>query len=223
MDEIHASDFEDLDDAEFDSLELEVARLTSAWEIANLRGQNAIWHDDQHIGEKRRELWADKHPALNMADQLAHRAKPVVDNLEGNALWHPITTPVIEVSPDNTKARGVWWSVGFESLAKFREEPMAILSVGMVPGTHVRQDGEWRILAGTWQRTVKSDYLVGWIDGHEFTNTRPPLTLEQDRAFLGRYAYWKDGVRQPVPEPPRADTWEQFPDETDDGWQRVNL
>ena len=55
------------------------------------------------------------------------------------------------------------------------------------------------------------------------SNTRPPLTPEEDRARLGRFAYQKDEVRRPVPEPPRDDTWEVFPDEADPSWQFVNL
>ena len=47
--------------------------------------------------------------------------------------------------------------------------------------------------------------------------------IEQDRAGFGRYAYRKEEIRQPVPEPPREDTWEVFPDETDMSWQFLNL
>mgnify|MGYP000646421867 FL=1 len=57
----------------------------------------------------------------------------------------------------------------------------------------------------------------------EPTNTRPPLTPEQDRAMLGKYAYQKDEVRKPAPEPPHDDTWEVWPDETDQSWQFINL
>ena len=113
--------------------------------------------------------------------------------------------------------------MGIEGLSKFRETPMAILSLGMVPGTHVKMEEEWRILAGNWQRTTKNEYHAGWIEDMQVTNTRPPLTKEQDRNFLGRYAYQKDEIRKPVPEPPRKDTWEAFPDETDPSWQFVNM
>ena len=54
------------------------------------------------------------------------------------------------------------------------------------------------------------------------TNTRPPLTADQDRDFLGKFAYRTDEARRAVPEPPRKDTWEQFPDETDDSWLFIN-
>lgn len=57
----------------------------------------------------------------------------------------------------------------------------------------------------------------------EPTNTRPPLSPEPDRSMLGRYAYQKNEIRRPVPEPPRKDTWEQFPDETDNRWMEINL
>ena len=50
---------EDLDlltEEELSELEKTVNMEIAAWKVANLRGQAAIFHDDQHIGEKRREL-----------------------------------------------------------------------------------------------------------------------------------------------------------------------
>ena len=216
MDPITIEDLAALDDEEFEQYEAEVERLLAVGQVQNLRGQAAIFHDDQHLGEARRELYATGHPGANPA-YTAPRAA-VVDSLEGNALFHPLTTPIIEVDQTATRARGVWWSLGLEGLSKHREHPMAIISIGMVPGTHVVEDGEWRILSGVWQRTTKNEYHAGWVHSMEPTNTRPPLTPEQDRAFLGRFAYRKDEVRRAVPEPPARDTWERYPDETDDGW-----
>ena len=219
---VTAEELAALTDSEFEELEAQVEKLLAVWQIANLRGQAAIFHDDQHLGEKRRPLNATKHPSVD-AGALARPAPAVVDSLEGNSLIHPLTTPVIEVNANCTKARGVWWSFGVEGLSKYREHPMAIISLGMVPGTHVKEDGEWRILSGAWQRTTKNEYHAGWVHSMEPTNTRPPLTPEQDRNFLGKYAYRKDEIRKPAPEPPRKDTWEQFPDETDSSWLYVNL
>lgn len=216
-------DIRSLSEEEFEELERRVEKLLSVWAVKNLRGQAAAFHDDQHIGEKRRELKALKHPGFDAAAEMAFRRKAVVDSLEGNSLIHPLTTPVIEVNEDCTKARAVWWSPGVEGLSRFREQPMALISLGMVPGTHVKEDGEWRILSGAWQRTTKNEYHKGWVHSMEPTNTRPPLTPEEDRNFLGKYAYQKDEVRKPVPEPPHKDTWESFPDEMDDGWMYINL
>lgn len=221
--DIQLSDFDLLTDEEFADLERETARLLSAWRIQNLRGCAAVFWDDQRIGEKRHELKALKHPGVDAEAELAFRRKPVVDSLEGNSLVHPLTTPVIEVDASSTKARSVFWSLGVEGLSKFREKPTAILSVGMVPGANVVEDGEWKMLWGAWQRTTKNEYHAGWVESMIPTNTRPPLTPEQDRAMLGKYAYQKDEVRKPVPEPPRKDTWTQFPDEMDPSWQFINL
>lgn len=219
---ITPEDLADLDEGELARYERAVDRLLAVWEIQNLRGQSVLFHDDQHIGEKRRQLHAVEHPSVDLEKLLA-QPEPLVDSLEGNSLLHPLTTPVIEVDESSTKARAVWWSLGVEGLSKFREQPMAIFSLGFVPGTHVREKGEWRILSGAWQRTTKNEYHAGWVHSMEPTNTRPPLTPEQDRNFLGKYAYRKDEVRQPVPEPPRKDSWAQFPDETDESWKFVNL
>ena len=135
--DLKITDFDELSDEEFEQLERRVEKLLSMWEIQNLRGQAATFHDDQHIGEQRRELKALKHPSFDVAGEMAFRAKAVVDSLEGNSLIHPLASPVIEVNDDCTKARAVWWSMGVEGLSKFREQPMAIISLGMVPGTQV--------------------------------------------------------------------------------------
>ncbi len=216
-------DLDLLDDEEFCALEGRVNRLLAAWDVQNLRGTAAVFHDDQHIGEQRRELRALGRSGVDAEAVRAQRMKPVVDSLEGNMLVHPLTTPVIEVDETATKARGVWWSLGIEGLSKHREQPMAIVSLGMVPGAHVIEDGEWKVLWGEWQRTTKNEYHAGWVTSMVPTNTRPPLTPEQDRAGFGRYAYQADQTRRPVPCPPAMDTWERYPDEKDEGWLYANL
>ncbi len=218
MNEITMKDLDLLSDEAFDELEKLIDREISVIEVANLRGQAAIFHDDQHIGEKRRELKALKHPSFNVEAEMKFRNTPVVDSLEGNMLVHPLTTPVIEVRSDNQASRATWWSLGIEGLSKFREMPMAIISAGMVPGAHVKEDGEWKILAGAWQRTTKNEYRAGWVHSMIPTNTRPQITAEQDRAMLGKYAYQKNEVRRLVPCPPKPDTFEAYPKEEDLSW-----
>lgn len=65
-------------------------------------------------GQHQKEPHALKHPSSNVKGEMAFRAKAVVDSLEGNSLIHPLTTPIIEVNNDCTKARAVWWSLGVE-------------------------------------------------------------------------------------------------------------
>lgn len=216
--ELNPSDLEALTERELIELDGLLDRLISACEIQNLRGNVAIFHDDQHIGEKRRELNALDHPSVDVGALMAFRDKPVVDSLEGNMLVHPLTTPVIVVDESNTRSRATWWSLGIEGLSKFREKPQAILSAGMVPGVQIVERGGWKVLWGEWQRTTKNDYHEGFVRSMVSTNTRPPLTPEQDRAFLGRYAYQKDEVRHALPHPPKDDTWERWPDECDKAW-----
>ena len=53
----------------------------------------------------------------------------------------------------------------------------------------------------------------------QHTNTRPPLSDEEDASFLGKYAYRKDRARKPLPAPPDQDTFVEFPELGDDGWK----
>lgn len=195
----------------------------SVWEIHNLRGIAAIFHDDQRIGLPRKELNAIEHSSVDYEELKAFRMKPVVDSLEGNMLIHPLTTPVIEVDKSNKKARGVWWSIGIEGLDRFHEKPIPIISLGMVPGVHIKENDEWRILWGVWQRTTKNDYKQGWINNMIPTNTRPPLTEEQDSQMFGKFAYRKNRSRFPIPAPPKPNTWEEYPDEIDRAWLEKNI
>ena len=223
MIDIRREDLDLLSEEELDELEKDIDRQMSVWEIANLRGQAAIFHDDQHIGEKRRELKAMKHPAFDAQAELRFRNTAVVDSLEGNTLIHPLTTPVIVIDEDNKTGRAVWWSLGVEGLSKYREEPMAIISAGMVPGVHLRMDGEWKIFSGAWQRTTKNEYHAGWVDSMIPTNTRPQISIEEDRRRLGKYAYQKNEIRKPVPCPPKEDSFEKYPGELEDSWLLDNL
>lgn len=220
---IQRADLDVLSQEEFEDLERRVKKLVAVRKVKNLRGCAAIFHDDQHIGQPRRELQAELHPSVHVEERERMRRTPVVDSLEGNMLIHPLTTPVIEVNDDAGQARATFWSIGIEGLSKHREKPMAIVSLGMVPGNHIVEKGEWRILAGAWQRTTKNELHAGWITDMQPTNTRPPLTPEEDRARLGRYAYQPDQVRAPVPEPPRPDTFSAFPGEDNLEWLKANL
>lgn len=217
-------DFEALSDTEFIELETEADRLMSMWEIQNLRAQLMLFHDDQHIGEKRRELMAVHHPDFDEKGLREFEAKPVVDNLEGNMLIHPAATPVIEINKTHTVARGLWWSFGMEALSKCREHPMAIISLGMMPTICVRDGkGEWKLFLRGWQRITKADLHKGWVEDMQTTNCRPPLTKEQDRKAAGKFAYGRNRIRKPVPEPPGKDTFEKYPGDLEEGWLYVNL
>lgn len=127
------------------------------------------------------------------------------------------------VDDDGKRARGVWWSIGVEGLSRYRETPTAIWSLGVVAGTYIVEDDEWRDLNGKWQRTVKAEYHAGWVHSMIATNTRPPLTPEQDRQFLGRYAYRANEVRKASPAPPAVNTWTQYPNESDESWKFESL
>ena len=203
---------------ELDSFELELDRLLGAYDCLNMIGIGTWYHDDQHPGELQKNYDAAK-PGEERPAFIRTPDKVVIDSLEGNTLMQPRHTPVIQVSGDGTKARALTVGFGYEALAKFRETPMAIYSVGIVPGEFVKQDGEWRTVSGGWQRVIKTDKEKGWVYDMQHTNTRPPLTPEEDANFLGRYAYKKDRARKPLPAPPEPDSFVQYPELGDDSWK----
>jgi hypothetical protein len=221
--DLEATGMDDLSDEEVAALERTVAKLTAAWAVKNLQGLWVIYWDDQHVGEKRRPIRAMKHPSVDLDAITAFAMKPVVDNLEGNSLWRVLNSPVIVVNDDSTRARATFWSYGVEGLSKFREQPMAIWTIGVLAISYVKEDGEWRVLQQSWHRITKNNFHKSWVYDMLPTNTRPPLTAEQDRAFAGKDAYYPDEIRRAVPEPPADNTWDRFPDEADLSWINVNV
>lgn len=217
-------DLELLSDREFEEIEAEVDKLISVWEIKNLRATLMLFHDDQHIGEPRRQLMAVSHPKFDLEGLKMFETKPVVDSLEGNMLIHPCTTPIVEIDETHKTARGLWWSFGMESLSRYREKPLAMISLGMLPTICLREpDGEWRLFLRGWQRTTKTDLHKGWIEDMQTTNCRPALTKEQDQQGAGKYAYYKDRARKVVPMPPMEDTFQKFPGELNEDWLYCRL
>ena len=216
--EILREEIEAIPDEELDAFELELDRLLGAYACINMIGIGTWYHDDQHPGELQKNYDAAK-PGEERPAFIRTPDKVVIDSLEGNTLMQPRHTFVVEVSEDAAKARALSTGFGYEALSKFREEPMAIYSVGIVPGEFVFEDGEWRTVSGGWQRVIKTDREKGWVYDMQHTNTRPPLTPEEDANFLGKYAYKKDRKRVPVPAPPEKDSFVRYPEIGDDTWK----
>ncbi len=222
--ECEYEDLLELSEEELSLIEAEVDTLISVWQVKNLRAELMLFHDDQHIGEPRRQLMAVEHPKFDLEALRIFESTPVVDNLEGNMLIHPCTTPVIEIDKERKVARGLWWSFGMEALSKYREKPLAMISLGILPTIAIRnEDGEWRLFLRGWQRTTKTDLHKGWVEDMQPTNCRPPLTKEQDLKGAGKYAYFKDRVRKHVPIPPMPDTFEKFPGDISEEWLHWGL
>ena len=203
---------------ELEGFELELDRLLGAYECINIIGIGTWYHDDQHPGELQKNYDVSK-PGEERPDFIRIPDKVVIDSLEGNTLMQPRHTNVIQVSEDGTKARALNTGFGYEALSKYRETPMAIYSVGIVPWEFMKEDGEWRRFSGGWQRVIKTNIEKGWVYDMQHTNTRPPLTPEEDANFLGKYAYKKDRARKPLPAPPDPDTFIKYPKLGDDSWK----
>ena len=216
--EICREEINAIPEEELDAFELELDKLLGAYSCINLIGIGTWYHDDQHPGELQRNIDAKK-PGEDRPFLVRTADKVVIDSLEGNSLMQPRHTNVIEISADGTRGRALNTGYGYEALSKFRETPMGIWSVGIVPWEFIYEDGEWRRYSGGWQRVIKANIEKGWVRDMQHTTTRPPLTPEEDMAFLGKYAYRKERVRKPLPAPPEKDTFEQFPELGDDGWK----
>jgi len=224
-----------LSDDEFREIEVEADKLVSVWHIKSSVANNDNWHDDQHIGQKRRDGWSRPYltgPGLTTSPVPPRQPPaggprstlPPIATLEGNFLFHPPTTWIFEFNDDGSMVRVLSWTFGIEGLSQEREKPFAIVSMMRSGATMVRVNGKWiGGGGGAFSRTTKNDHPKDWVHHMRQTSTRPPMTMEADRNALGKYAYRPFEVRVCVPAAPGRDTWKKYPEFADPTWATIYL
>lgn len=232
---IDFSALDSLSEEEFRNLEVAVDKLLAVWHIKSAIANDDNWHDDQRIAQKRRiGGWPRKYltgpglaapPAPPPAPPAASGPQlPPIASLEGNALIHGPTTWVFEFNEDATMVRILYWTFGIEGLAQEREKPAAVVSLMRCAATMARVNGTWQGGGGgVFSRTTKNDHPQDWVHHMRPTATRPPMSDEDDRKRIGKYAYRPFEVRDCVPAAPEPDTWQKYPDFMDARWALANL
>lgn len=154
-------------------LEARIRRLEDIHEIQNLQSRYNHYILS-HRYDEIVDMFAKKDP--NVKIELADSG--VIEGLEGvkkafNILkelyvvpgglgLHMLMTPVIEVSRDGKTARGMWHSLGCNTM-KTGNGLIALWQSGKYDNEFVREDGKWKFRIFRWYLTFRTPYDEGWV------------------------------------------------------------
>jgi hypothetical protein len=128
----------------------------------------------------------------------------------GQMSMHMTDNPVIELSPDGTRAKAVWLSPGVSTLRLARDggtKVTAMWNWGKYEMEYLKQNGQWKILVLRYHQVFLTPYDKGWT----VESTDPDTTRERvkpDRAskpdFYNPYRVDKPNTFEPGPPTPYA-------------------
>lgn len=155
-------------------LEARISRLEDFRDICNLQGRyNHYLMTDQY--DKISGLFAQKTAGLKieMADSGLYEGMEGVMALfkllgtkyhfPGGLFVHMLMTPVVEVSRDGKRAKGMWHSLGANTFKANDGTLRAMWQHGKYDLTFVKEDGRWKYLEFRWYVTFRTPYDEGWV------------------------------------------------------------
>jgi hypothetical protein len=157
------------------STKARIQRIEDYLEISNLQGRYNHYLQTGQLREKTPELFALDHPDVKaeMADSGLWEGRDGVLQLfqrlggkysiEGSLMLHMLMTPVIEVDEDGARARGMWNSLGANTVIGDDGELQAIWQAGKYDIVFCRVDGRWRYLDFRWYVIFRTPYEEGWV------------------------------------------------------------
>jgi len=154
------------------------AQIARDWvEISNLHGRYnhlCLGHYWDKIVD---ELFAQKTPGVKVEivesgvfHGLEGARRVFVDmlgklyNYEGNCAIHELTTPIIQVQPDMTTAKGMWFHVGFNTFDDPVKGVIPIWQVIKYNHIFVKEDGQWKFWDYRAHLLIRSSFEKGWVD-----------------------------------------------------------
>jgi hypothetical protein len=156
-------------------LEARIARLEDFRDICNLQGRYNHYLATGQIRQKLPELFALKTPGLKaeMGDSGMWEGPEGVMKLfqhlgtkyhmPGALFVHMLITPVVEVSKDGARARGMWNSFGTNTYLASDGKLEAMWQLGKYDNTFVKEDGKWKFLEFRWYVIFRTPYQDGWV------------------------------------------------------------
>ena len=158
-----------------------------------------------------RGYYVDAHQARLEEQRAANGAEEL--NL-GNMYAHPLTTGLVEVARDGQTAKGLWYSIGNEAMARPDGTAHVQWMLGKVAADFVREANGWKL----WHIVVSTD--VDCQAGHDYgeypvyedwsAESRNPVRREFGRPTVERlthdvtFNWWDD--YPPMP-PKNYETW----------------
>lgn len=157
------------------SLETRIARLEDYRDICNLQGRYNHYLQTGQLKEKLPELFAFDHPEVQaeLCDSGLWRGRDGVSELfarmgkkyamPGSLMVHMLLTPVVEVTPDGSRARGMWNSLGTNTYLNDDGELNAMWQAGKYDLCFCKENGRWKYLEFHWYVIFRTPYDAGWV------------------------------------------------------------
>lgn len=155
--------------------EARIARLEDFRDICNLQGRYNHYLQTGQLKEKLPELFALDHPEVKaeMCDSGLWQGRDGVIELfrhmgtkyamAGSLMVHMLLTPVVEISRDRSRAKGMWNSLGANTYKAHDGTLEAMWQIGKYDLTFCRQDGRWKYIEFKWYVILRTPYLEGWV------------------------------------------------------------
>jgi hypothetical protein len=203
--------------AQVESLRRQVEELAYARDYLEICQLQSLYSHLYYIGQRSRipSLFAQKTPgvSLEMEDSGVYEGIEGVTRLwtgvfgdkldAGQLAVHMSVNPIIEITPDRTRAKGLWHSHGYCSLwvdGSLKQ----FLSLGKYDMEYVKEDGEWKILTFAYRQAFMCPYTEGWVDEPVAASLAgsPANTPDKPVTYYMPYSRYRINVFQPAPPEP---------------------
>ena len=166
-----------------DALERKLALLEDAREIANQQARY-IYYLQSHQYEQITDMFArDEEVSIEMdnlgkfvgrekvVDVFLKVLKPLY-TMKGAMGLHMLTTPIVEVHPDGTRAWGMWHTLGcntqpdfvaHDTAIKSDPELLAMWQQGKYFIDFIKERGEWKWKNFRWYVNFRTPFDQGWV------------------------------------------------------------
>jgi hypothetical protein len=203
--------------AEVDRLAAEVDRLACANDYLEIWKLQSLYSHLYYVGQRSRipTLFAHDTPGvtLELEDAGVYEGLDSVtrfwttvftDKLPpGHLAVHMTVNPVIEISPDRARAKGLWHSHGYCSLP-VEGTLKQFLCLGKYDMEYVKEDGAWKILKFAYRQAFMCPYTEGWVDEPVAASLAgsPENSPDKPTTYYLPYSRYRINVFQPPPPEP---------------------
>jgi len=124
----------------------------------------------------------------------------------GHLAIHMTLNPVIEIDRDRTRARGLWHSHGYCSLA-VEGALKQFLCLGKYDMEYVKEDGAWKFLKFAYRQAFMCPYEKGWVEEPVAASIAgsPDNVPDKPATYYMPYSRYRINVFQPPPPEPYTD------------------
>jgi hypothetical protein len=121
----------------------------------------------------------------------------------GHLALYMTVNPVIEINAECTRARGLWYSLGYASMG-MGGNLKQFLCLGKYDMEYVKEDGKWKFYAFNYRLTFICPYERGWVEepvGASIAGS-PVNQPDKSTTYFMPYSRYRINIMQPPPPEP---------------------